>query len=367
MKKYILKTFLLILLVFLAVVACDLPTTLSKTTKAITSFSFATQAASGIIDENAKTISVTVPNNTNRTALVATFTHTGVKVTVGGFAQVSGMVVNNFTNSVVYRVTAQDRSFADYTVTVTIGSAGPSSAKAITAYSFATPAAIGTINETAKTIDMLVPNGTNPTALVATFTLSQYASATVSGTAQVSGTTVNDFTNPVVYRVTAQDSSTVDYTVTVTVESSGYAEAYNALNLDISEGQTGLTAAKSADPLTGPGSKTYTVNGAKGGSVSEIYTISLVPSPFSISMVEAYTWNNYQGSHDTTISGPCTFSYDTTAGGSLTGTLNFTYGTHSGSITYNCLISPSGAVSGTYTVTYNGETHTYDITTGLEV
>ena len=45
-----------------------------------------------------------------------------------------------------------------------------STAKALTAFSFASPAASGTINESAKTVAVTVPFGTSLTALVATFT-----------------------------------------------------------------------------------------------------------------------------------------------------------------------------------------------------
>ncbi len=91
-----------------------------------------------------------------------------------------------------------------------------SNAKGITAFSFANPAATGTTDETAKTIAVTVPYGTNVTALVATF-ITTGASVKVDGTEQVSGTTPNNFTGPVVYTVTAADSTSVTYTVTVTV------------------------------------------------------------------------------------------------------------------------------------------------------
>ena len=94
------------------------------------------------------------------------------------------------------------------------GSSAPSSTKALTAYSLA--GVTGTINETAKTIAVTMPSGTNVTALAATFTTSG-ATVKVSTVAQTSGTTANNFTNPVVYTVTAADSSTATYTVTVTV------------------------------------------------------------------------------------------------------------------------------------------------------
>ncbi|MEQ1526556.1 MAG: hypothetical protein ABL911_07415, partial [Gallionella sp.] len=50
------------------------------------------------------------------------------------------------------------------------GGSAPSSAKALTAYSLA--GVTGTINETAKTIAVTMPSGTNVTALAATFTTS---------------------------------------------------------------------------------------------------------------------------------------------------------------------------------------------------
>jgi hypothetical protein len=88
-----------------------------------------------------------------------------------------------------------------------------SSAKNITSFDFnsLSPAVVGTVDNTAHTVALTVPNGTNITALVPTITVS--ANATVSPT---SGT-ATDFTNPVSYTVTAQDSSTQAYTVTVTV------------------------------------------------------------------------------------------------------------------------------------------------------
>ena len=89
----------------------------------------------------------------------------------------------------------------------------------ITAFSFASvsPAAIGVIDDSQYTINITVPNGTNVTNLIATFTASAGATVTVGSTVQQSGKTANDFTNPVVYTVTAAFGWIQDYTVTVTV------------------------------------------------------------------------------------------------------------------------------------------------------
>jgi hypothetical protein len=80
-----------------------------------------------------------------------------------------------------------------------------------------TPAVVGTVDEGAKTIALTVPNATDVTALVATFTNSAASAVKVGATAQTSGTIANDFASTVSYLVTAEDLSTATYTVTVTV------------------------------------------------------------------------------------------------------------------------------------------------------
>jgi hypothetical protein len=86
--------------------------------KALTAFSFATPAAIGII--HGLSIDITVPIATDVTALVATFTHTGASVNIGGVAQTSGVTANDFTGAVTYTVVASDATEQDYTVTVTV-------------------------------------------------------------------------------------------------------------------------------------------------------------------------------------------------------------------------------------------------------
>lgn len=96
-------------------------------------------------------------------------------------------------------------------------------AKDITEYKFTAAANGGVISEdvigviSGSNIALSVPHGTPVTGLKATFTLSSGASAKVGSTAQVSGTTANNFTSAVSYVVTATNSTTKTYTVTVTV------------------------------------------------------------------------------------------------------------------------------------------------------
>ena len=186
-------------------------TVAQTTAKSITAYSLA--GIAGSINETAKTIAVTVPSGTILTNLVATFTTTGTGVKAGTAAlvQTSGATPNNFTAPVVYTVTAADNTTAAYTVTVAVA---PTTSKSITAYSLAGIA--GAINETAKTIAVTVPSGTNVTALVATFTSTGTGvKAGAAALVQTSGATPNNFTNPVAYTVTAADGTTATYTVAV--------------------------------------------------------------------------------------------------------------------------------------------------------
>jgi formylglycine-generating enzyme required for sulfatase activity len=95
--------------------------------------------------------------------------------------------------------------------------AAQSSLKTITTFSL--NGVVGTINETDKTITVTMPSGTNVTNLVAQFTTTG-SSVKVGTTVQISGTTAHNFTGAVIYIVTAADSTTQDYEVTVTVASS---------------------------------------------------------------------------------------------------------------------------------------------------
>jgi hypothetical protein len=197
----------------------------TQTNASQTIMAYSINGASGVIDTTTKVIAVTLPFGTSVTALVATFSTTGSSITVGGLAQLSAITSNDFTNPVVYLVTAADGSTTSYTVIVTVAA---SSAKAITSYSL--NGITGSINETSKTIGVVMPFGTSVTALVATFSTTG-SSITVGGLAQLSAITSNDFTNPVVYLVTAADGSTTSYTVIVTVAASS-AKAITSYSLN---------------------------------------------------------------------------------------------------------------------------------------
>jgi hypothetical protein len=178
---------------------------------------FSLLGITGTIDELAKTISVTVPFATNVTSLAAVFTTTGVRVNVGWPLQVSGSTTNDFTNPVVYTVTADDNTFVNYTVTVT---KARNTEKAITAFNIQNyPMSIGLINESAKAIFVYMPRYTDLRALIPYFSTTG-SSVTIGTSVQSFGNTPNDFLNsittPLSYVVHAYDGSTATYAVTVT-------------------------------------------------------------------------------------------------------------------------------------------------------
>ncbi|MDD1750618.1 MAG: PQQ-binding-like beta-propeller repeat protein, partial [Methanothrix sp.] len=185
----------------------------------------------------------------------------------------------NFTNPVSYMVTAADGTTAVYTVTIAIAS---STAKAITAYSFTNPGATGTINESAKTISVTVPYGTDVSVLVATFSTTG-PSVNVGATVQVSGATPNNFTNPVSYMVTAADGTIAEYMVTVTMALMSTMTPTTG-SIQVVEGEVGqlaftvtVTGAASNPivPVVNIDQPVLAMQGAVDTSVANQYTIHL--------------------------------------------------------------------------------------------
>lgn len=249
----------------------------SSSAKAITSYSLA--GVAGVVNETAKTIVLTLPNGSNVTALVATFSSTGAGVKVGAVTQVSGSTPNHFSSPVLYTVTAPDGSNASYTVAVAVAS---SSAKALNSYSLAGVA--GTINEAGKRITVILPFGTSLSSQVATFT-SSGTGVKVGATTQISGSTANNFSSPVSYTVTAADSSSVTYSVNASVASNS-AKALTAYSLAgvagvISESAKTITATLPFGSNVTAQVASFTSTGASVKVGSTTQTSGSTPNNFS--------------------------------------------------------------------------------------
>lgn len=183
--------------------------TTQSSAKLLTSFSFNSINVSGIIDTVAHTVAITVPVNTDIMNLTPT-------MTVSDHATISPIGNQDFTEPVVYTVTAENGSTQTYTVTVTNLSDPLSSANEITGFQIDSLNVVGVITISApnsqNTISIHVPFGTSITALSPTITLSE--KATVSPASEVA---VN-FTDPINYTVTAEDGTVEVYAVTVVVD-----------------------------------------------------------------------------------------------------------------------------------------------------
>ncbi len=129
--------------------------------------------------------------------------------------QAAGEVKVSVAENVAIDLSNNQNTASDIITLTNTVSPPKSSEKAITAFGFPALSVNGTVNGT--NIAVTVPIGTDVTALVANFTASAKATVKVGDVAQVSGETANNFSSPVVYKVTAESGITAEYTITVTV------------------------------------------------------------------------------------------------------------------------------------------------------
>lgn len=165
---------------------------------------FKVDSIEGVIDNNQLTVTLEMPSGTDLSHLTPT-------IVVSTYATVSpeSGAERDFTNPVVYRVTAYDGSTADYQVTATVHDVADG--KSILSFRVEDPACEGIIDETMKTVTLYLPQGTNVAQIVPLIEVSEGATVSpASGEPQ-------DFTLPVVYTVTAENGTTADYTVTAIV------------------------------------------------------------------------------------------------------------------------------------------------------
>ena len=185
------------------------------------SFGIPPQTGSATISAVMHTINVRVESGTDVTSLAPTFTlSNGASAKVNGATQSSGVTANNYTNAVTYTITAEDGTTTqEWVVTVTKVSELSNETEVVT-YSFGAPpqTSSSVINSTLHTVDIEVEYGTDITNLIATFLISEEAIAKVESTIQLSGTSANDFSGPVILRVTAEDGVTSqNWTINVSV------------------------------------------------------------------------------------------------------------------------------------------------------
>lgn len=204
--KTIKRLSLAILAVLFVFTACDVEQEpflqYAENEKALLSFNVDTVV--GLIDETAGTVTLTFPKGVDVSHLTPT-----IKVSSYATIEPESGVAQDFTNPVVYTITAFDGSSVEYVVSAVFED--PENEKSILAFFVEDPASEGVINEENKTILMAFPAGTDVTHLTPTIVVSEGATVDpASGVAQ-------DFSSPVVYTVTALNGTTAEYTVMVDV------------------------------------------------------------------------------------------------------------------------------------------------------
>lgn len=209
-------------------------TTASSNTD-FTAFGFNEQTSAAKINTTNHTIEIEVEAETDLSDLIASFTlSNGATAEVGTVEQISGSTSNDFTNNIVYTITAEDGSTTqNWTISVS-EEVTLSNETEIISFSFDEQTGAAIINDEDFTISIEVESGTDITELVASFTVSSGATAKISNSNQTSGITKNDFTNDVIYTITAQDESTTEtWTVTVTIVGETDTNAPNVIYTDL--------------------------------------------------------------------------------------------------------------------------------------
>ncbi|QCK16758.1 family 10 glycosylhydrolase [Mangrovivirga cuniculi] len=157
----------------------------------------------GNIDNEQSVINLTVPFGTDVTALAPT-----IEIPENATISPESGLAQDFTNYVIYTVTAQSGAKKLYTVFVNEGVSNDAS---IASFKFEDLFLSADIDQSTNSISLTVPFGTDLTSLTPTIVTAEGGStlSPASGTAQ-------DFSSPVDYTVTAPNGSTTEtYTVTI--------------------------------------------------------------------------------------------------------------------------------------------------------
>ncbi|OFX17874.1 MAG: hypothetical protein A2033_18270 [Bacteroidetes bacterium GWA2_31_9] len=254
-------------------------------------FSFSQQISPASINAVNHTVNIELVNGSSLSNLIANFTLSeGAICAINSVEQASGIDANDFTNPVIYVVTAEDGiSIENWTVNVSISTLLSNEANLLS-FSFAEQTGLAIIDNGTQSVTVEVSNGTILSNLVASFTLSAGATATVNSAQQQSGITANDFSSPVTYTVLAQDLSTSkNWTVNVTVESLVSNET-NILTFSITEQALPATIDNNAHVVT-----VETVNAINLSSLTPTFTLSsgAMATVNEISQLSGVTSNNF--------------------------------------------------------------------------
>nr|WP_269669523.1 S-layer homology domain-containing protein [Paenibacillus sp. GSMTC-2017] len=180
----------------------------ASTTKVLQTFSI--DGVEGLIDEDAKTISVVLPTGSTRQNKTATFTTNGQSVYIGNTSQTSGATANDFTTPQTYTVFAENGLTQNYVVSVTL-------ANELKSYDLISPIqAVGKIDPLNHTITFDIPYGTDLSVTKAVY-VTTGDHIKINEVVQQSGVTETDLRlSPIIYTVDS-DNVSVPYRVILNI------------------------------------------------------------------------------------------------------------------------------------------------------
>jgi hypothetical protein len=172
---------------------------------------------SSSIDTTSKLIHVYFLKGADITHLIANFTLSDSATAIlSSIKQVSGTSQNDFSSPVIYTINAED-GIAKQNWTVTVNLVNKDSSADIISYSLPGQS-YSNINNATHSINVVFPLGSKISNMAATFNLSPYATADINGIKQISSSTINDFSKPVKYKITSEDStSTINWTINIAI------------------------------------------------------------------------------------------------------------------------------------------------------
>lgn len=171
----------------------------------ILAFELEEQTGPASIDASAHTIDIEVAFGTSVTSLTPE-----LSISAGAISNPASGTLVDFSDPVIYTVSALDGSSLEWTVTVTVE---PNTATELLTFELPEQTGAANIDAEAHTVSIEVAFGTDMTILAPTVTLSEGATSSPA-----SGEIV-DFSSAVTYTVTAEDGvTTQEWLVTVTVE-----------------------------------------------------------------------------------------------------------------------------------------------------
>ncbi len=182
------------------------------------------------------TYSLEVENNVSSLLITPETLATGATLLIDGVvASSSEVVLNEGSQSVIITVVAENGLTRTYQLLITKKTA-PVYENKLLSFGFNTPSVTAQVDGATKTVTATVPYGTDLTALVAQFTVSDGASVSVNGLDQSSGVQSQNYGSPVNFRITSQNGIYADYTVIVVLAANNASTNNNLLALTTTAG-----------------------------------------------------------------------------------------------------------------------------------